>query len=164
MARYPKCWILKEYLYYFFPLFVGRYNKYSRNLSQTPWLIEGQRKTESSMQEIICDPIQDLFKASGEKIFCNRGPKPVSRCSLLTEQPMALFLFHKQLLARFILRTSKTKWKGNWKCAQLLWKAFAVHIELGPISLICYCLKFFCLAKKEKDYTCDMVIWMVTLF
>ena len=29
---------------------LGRYNKYSRELSQTPWFIDGVRKTETSVQ------------------------------------------------------------------------------------------------------------------
>jgi len=45
------------------PIYIaGRYNKYSRELSQTPWLIDGERKTESSVQELICD---SLVKATG---------------------------------------------------------------------------------------------------
>ena len=31
----------------------GRYNKFSRNLSQTTWVIDGQKKTESSIDELI---------------------------------------------------------------------------------------------------------------
>ena len=32
----------------------GRYNKFSRELSQTPWFIDGIRKTESSVQVFNC--------------------------------------------------------------------------------------------------------------
>ncbi|XP_071799934.1 tRNA pseudouridine synthase Pus10-like [Asterias amurensis] len=67
----------------------GRYNKYSRNLSQTPWLIEGQRKTESSMQEIICDPIQDLFKASDFK-FSASGREDVDVRTLGRGRPFVV--------------------------------------------------------------------------
>ncbi|CAC5362236.1 PUS10 [Mytilus coruscus] len=45
------------------PVFVaGRYNKYSRELSQTPWIIEGKRKGESSVEEEICNLIKKTFK------------------------------------------------------------------------------------------------------
>lgn len=40
----------------------GRYNKYSRLLSQTPWLIEGIKKHETSVQELICTPLMDRFQ------------------------------------------------------------------------------------------------------
>lgn len=45
--------------------FTGRYNKFSRTLSQTPWVIGGERKMESSVQEIICDSIQEDSLADG---------------------------------------------------------------------------------------------------
>eukprot|EP00117_Sycon_ciliatum_P026693 scpid47608/ scgid3672/ Putative tRNA pseudouridine synthase Pus10; Coiled-coil domain-containing protein 139; tRNA pseudouridine 55 synthase; tRNA pseudouridylate synthase; tRNA-uridine isomerase len=54
----------------------GRYCKYSRELSQTPWLIDGQRKTETSVQEIICDPLQAEAKATDVK-FCSSGREDV---------------------------------------------------------------------------------------
>ena len=43
----------------------GRYNKYSRTLSQTPWVIEGQRKSESSVEELICTEIDKAFRPTG---------------------------------------------------------------------------------------------------
>ncbi|XP_014768473.1 tRNA pseudouridine synthase Pus10 [Octopus bimaculoides] len=52
----------------------GRYNKYSRFLSQTPWLIEGVKKHETSVQELICnvlneryEPVECKFSASGRE-------------------------------------------------------------------------------------------------
>jgi len=42
---------------------VGRYNKFSRTLSQTPWVIDGQRRMESSVQEIISESLQTASKA-----------------------------------------------------------------------------------------------------
>uniref|UniRef100_A0A8C0Z6D3 tRNA pseudouridine(55) synthase n=1 Tax=Canis lupus familiaris TaxID=9615 RepID=A0A8C0Z6D3_CANLF len=41
----------------------GRYNKYSRNLPQTPWIIDGERKLESSVEELISDHLLAVFKA-----------------------------------------------------------------------------------------------------
>ena len=43
----------------------GRYNKYSRTLSQTPWVIDGKRKSESSVEELIAEKIVALYKADG---------------------------------------------------------------------------------------------------
>ncbi|KAJ4444726.1 hypothetical protein ANN_06523, partial [Periplaneta americana] len=45
----------------------GRYNKFSRTLSQTPWVIDGERRMESSVQEIICESLQITSKAEGIK-------------------------------------------------------------------------------------------------
>lgn len=36
----------------------GRYNKWSRTLSQTPWIVDQERKLESSVEEIISQPIK----------------------------------------------------------------------------------------------------------
>ena len=43
----------------------GRYNKYSRTLSQTPWVIDGIRKAETSVEELIALPISKLIVAKG---------------------------------------------------------------------------------------------------
>ena len=40
----------------------GRYCKYSRELSQTPWFIEGKRVHDYSVQELIVDQIAPYFK------------------------------------------------------------------------------------------------------
>jgi tRNA pseudouridine synthase 10 len=43
--------------------FLGRYNKYSRTLSQTPWIIDGIRKADESVEELIALPISKLVKS-----------------------------------------------------------------------------------------------------
>jgi len=43
----------------------GRYNKFSRSLSQTPWLINGQRRMDTSVEEIIRDPIAKVVPNDG---------------------------------------------------------------------------------------------------
>jgi len=43
--------------------FSGRYNKYSRTLSQTPWIIDGIRKADTSVEELIAYPISKLVTA-----------------------------------------------------------------------------------------------------
>ena len=45
----------------------GRYNKYSRELPQTPWLLDGKRVLESSVEEMIADPLKKLVKMDGVK-------------------------------------------------------------------------------------------------
>lgn len=44
----------------------GRYNKYSRNLPQTPWIIDGERKLESSVEELISEHLMAEFKADSK--------------------------------------------------------------------------------------------------
>jgi len=41
----------------------GRYNKLSRELSQTPWFINGEKKVETSVQDLLCNPIAKAVKA-----------------------------------------------------------------------------------------------------
>lgn len=47
----------------------GRYNKYSRELPQTPWLVEGERKMETSVQELICESLIGAVKADGTIVW-----------------------------------------------------------------------------------------------
>lgn len=43
--------------------FKGRYVKMSRNMPQSPWILDGERKGDSSVEEIICNPIAKLMDA-----------------------------------------------------------------------------------------------------
>ncbi|XP_050079786.1 putative tRNA pseudouridine synthase Pus10 [Anopheles maculipalpis] len=60
----------------------GRYNKFSRELSQTPWMIDGKRKMEGSVQETIAASIAPHFGVSEEQlIFSSSGREDVDvRC------------------------------------------------------------------------------------
>ncbi|XP_022086028.1 putative tRNA pseudouridine synthase Pus10 [Acanthaster planci] len=73
----------------------GRYNKYSRKLSQTPWLIDGERKTESSIQEIVCDPLKELFKAS-EFRFSASGREDVDVRTLGNGRPFVVEILNSR--------------------------------------------------------------------
>lgn len=44
----------------------GRYNKYSRKLSQTPWVINGEKKMETSTQELICEHVEPFFRVKSK--------------------------------------------------------------------------------------------------
>jgi len=58
----------------------GRYNKYCRELSQTPWLLDGERKTESSVQELLCELLKEKVNCS-EYRFSSAGREDVDvRC------------------------------------------------------------------------------------
>lgn len=78
------------------PLYIGgRYIKLSRQLPQTPWLVRGQRIMESSVQEIIFQPIADLYKLSPEEMehrlkFTSAGREDVDVRCLGAGRPFAL--------------------------------------------------------------------------
>lgn len=45
---------------------VGRYNKYSRNLSQSPWIIDGERKgLSTSVSELLSTPLIEYTRSEG---------------------------------------------------------------------------------------------------
>jgi len=72
------------------PLFLaGRYNKYSRTLSQTPWIVDTGRITESSVQELICASIADYIKAD-EIRFSSSGREDVDVRTLGKGRPFVL--------------------------------------------------------------------------
>lgn len=55
------------------PLFIGgRYNKYSRELSQTPWFVDGVKKTKYSIQEFIVPIVEQKFSCKEIK-FSSSG-------------------------------------------------------------------------------------------
>lgn len=60
----------------------GRYNKFSRQLSQSPWILNGKRMTEGSVQEHIVDAIAPYFKVPASYItFMSSGREDVDvRC------------------------------------------------------------------------------------
>ncbi|GLV36657.1 uncharacterized protein CBL_02508 [Carabus blaptoides fortunei] len=60
----------------------GRYCKYSRELSQTPWVINGFKTMESSVQEILFEPVQKFLNIAEDGLkFCSSGREDVDvRC------------------------------------------------------------------------------------
>lgn len=50
---------------------LGRYNKYSRTLSQTPWIIDGVRKADASVEEYIALPISKLVNSKCNDFYLN---------------------------------------------------------------------------------------------
>ncbi|KAK3581423.1 hypothetical protein CHS0354_016285 [Potamilus streckersoni] len=71
----------------------GRYNKYSRLLSQTPWVIDGGRKGETSVEELICTPIDQLFKPD-EHRFSSSGREDVDVRMLGSGRPFVVELIN----------------------------------------------------------------------
>ncbi|NXJ03754.1 PUS10 synthase, partial [Odontophorus gujanensis] len=69
----------------------GRYNKYSRNLPQTPWIIDGERKLESSVEELISEHLMAEFKADSFN-FSSSGREDVDVRTLGNGRPFAVEL------------------------------------------------------------------------
>ena len=69
----------------------GRYNKFSRQLPQTPWLVDGVRKADTSVQELICPRIAEAFRAS-EVRFSSSGREDVDVLMLGNGRPFLLEL------------------------------------------------------------------------
>lgn len=71
----------------------GRYNKYSRELPQTPWVVDGVKKAETSVQELICPKIVHAFQASDVK-FSSSGREDVDVLMLGQGRPFLLELIN----------------------------------------------------------------------
>uniref|UniRef100_A0A8C9R1H6 tRNA pseudouridine synthase Pus10 n=1 Tax=Scleropages formosus TaxID=113540 RepID=A0A8C9R1H6_SCLFO len=76
------------------PVFVaGRYNKFSRTLPQTPWVIDGERRMESSVEELITAPLLSAFQAEGFN-FSSSGREDVDVRTLGNGRPFAVELLN----------------------------------------------------------------------
>ncbi|XP_010887602.1 putative tRNA pseudouridine synthase Pus10 [Esox lucius] len=71
----------------------GRYNKFSRTLPQTPWVIDGERRMESSVEELIAAPLLSSFRAKGFN-FSSSGREDVDVRTLGNGRPFALELLN----------------------------------------------------------------------
>ncbi|XP_056267030.1 tRNA pseudouridine synthase Pus10-like [Pseudoliparis swirei] len=69
----------------------GRYNKFSRSLPQTPWVIDGERRMESSVEELIAAPVLSSFRADGFN-FSSSGREDVDVRTLGNGRPFAMEL------------------------------------------------------------------------
>ncbi|BBN04522.1 tRNA pseudouridine synthase 10 [Marchantia polymorpha subsp. ruderalis] len=76
------------------PVFVGgRYLKFSRNVSQSRWLIEEERMGEGSVQEIIGDVVMPFYKADNYK-FHAAGREDIDVRMLGTGRPFIIELLN----------------------------------------------------------------------
>uniref|UniRef100_A0A3B3RUW6 tRNA pseudouridine synthase Pus10 n=1 Tax=Paramormyrops kingsleyae TaxID=1676925 RepID=A0A3B3RUW6_9TELE len=80
-------------------LSTGRYNKFSRTLPQTPWVIDGERRMESSVEELITSPLIASFQAEGFN-FSSSGREDVDVRTLGNGRPFAVELLNPRR-ARF---------------------------------------------------------------
>ncbi|XP_031835606.1 pseudouridine synthase 10 [Nomia melanderi] len=74
----------------------GRYNKLSREISQTPWFINGEKKMETSVQDLLCNPIADAVKAQSIK-FLSSGREDVDVRTIYSGRPFAVELINPRM-------------------------------------------------------------------
>ncbi|GLE01993.1 hypothetical protein PINS_up010831 [Pythium insidiosum] len=88
LASLPSCAVALERE----PVYLqGRYLKYKRGLSQTPWVLDGERLGESSVEECIGDVARPFFDASRYK-FHTAGREDVDVRMLGNGRPFILEL------------------------------------------------------------------------
>ncbi|XP_053191125.1 LOW QUALITY PROTEIN: putative tRNA pseudouridine synthase Pus10 [Scomber japonicus] len=82
----------------------GRYNKFCRSLPQTPWVIDGERRMESSVEELIADSLSSyfLFYLFTGFNFSSSGREDVDVRTLGNGRPFAMELLnpHTSRLSR----------------------------------------------------------------
>ncbi|RMX39843.1 hypothetical protein pdam_00013473, partial [Pocillopora damicornis] len=74
----------------------GRYNKYSRTLPQTPWLIDNVRLRESSVEEKICDLLTAKVRCDDHK-FASAGREDVDVRMLGNGRPFLVELINPRI-------------------------------------------------------------------
>ncbi|XP_012536957.1 tRNA pseudouridine synthase Pus10 [Monomorium pharaonis] len=74
----------------------GRYNKFSRKLSQTPWFINGEKKVETSVQDLLCNPMAEIVKAESIK-FLSSGREDVDVRNIYGGRPFAVELLNPRM-------------------------------------------------------------------
>uniref|UniRef100_UPI00358FEB73 tRNA pseudouridine synthase Pus10 isoform X2 n=1 Tax=Myxine glutinosa TaxID=7769 RepID=UPI00358FEB73 len=81
------------------PVYVaGRYNKFSRSLPQTPWIIDGERRMDSSVEELISEPLKQAFAADGFNLSSS-GREDVDVRTLGRGRPFAVELLNPRRTA-----------------------------------------------------------------
>eukprot|EP00741_Cyanophora_paradoxa_P009935 tig00000157_g9624.t1 len=103
------------------PIFVsGIYHKYARGLSQSPWIINGVRKSETSVQEVLAPAILAAYGCSDYR-FSTAGREDVDVRMLGTGRPFVLQLIEarRTKLSDEKLRALEAIVNGAAGCADL---------------------------------------------
>ncbi|XP_070164049.1 tRNA pseudouridine synthase Pus10 isoform X1 [Polyergus mexicanus] len=74
----------------------GCYNKFSRKLSQTPWFINGEKKVDTSVQDLLCNLIAETMKAESIK-FLSSGREDVDVRNIYSGRPFAVELINPRM-------------------------------------------------------------------
>jgi len=77
----------------------GRYLKLSRTLPQTPWVVDGETRLESSVEESIVDPLRTGGVNCGQVVFSSSGREDVDVRMLGNGRPFALEVRNLQRLS-----------------------------------------------------------------
>ncbi|KAG7197032.1 hypothetical protein KM043_017564 [Ampulex compressa] len=92
----------------------GRYNKLSRELSQTPWFINGEKKMKTSVQDILCHSVVEIVKADAIK-FLSSGREDVDVRNIYSGRPFAIELVNpkmtnitEELLSNLVKKINKS--------------------------------------------------------
>ncbi|XP_063085535.1 tRNA pseudouridine synthase Pus10 isoform X2 [Cavia porcellus] len=127
-----------------------RYNKFSRNLPQTPWIIDGERKLESSVEELISDHLLTVFKADSFN-FSSSGREDVDVRTLGNGRPFAVELvnphrvhFTSQEMKELQQKINKSSDKIQVRDLQLVTREAIGHMKEG---------------EEEKTKTYSALIW-----
>ncbi|KAG7260756.1 hypothetical protein CRUP_000195 [Coryphaenoides rupestris] len=128
----------------------GRYNKFSRSLSQTPWIIDGRRMMESSVEELIAEPLANSFRAKGFN-FSSSGREDVDVRTLGKGRPFAM-----ELLNPHRSRFTKTEMKQIQETINTSSDKIAVR-DLQIVTRECMCHMKEGEEEKTKSYTA--LVW-----
>ncbi|XP_072751987.1 tRNA pseudouridine synthase Pus10 [Anoplolepis gracilipes] len=74
----------------------GCYNKFSRKLSQTPWFINGEKKVDTSVQDLLCNLIAETMKAESIK-FLSSGREDVDVRNIYGGRPFAVEVLNPRM-------------------------------------------------------------------
>ncbi|BFZ12087.1 hypothetical protein BsWGS_15126 [Bradybaena similaris] len=129
----------------------GRYQKYSRELSQTPWVVDGKRIMEASVQELVCEQIVSTFKPT-EHRFSSSGREDVDVRMLGIGRPFVVELinphcvtFSKEDIADLQERINKASKYVQVRDLQIVSREEVTKLKEGEIdktktySALCWC-------------------------
>uniref|UniRef100_A0A8C1H7Y4 tRNA pseudouridine(55) synthase n=1 Tax=Cyprinus carpio carpio TaxID=630221 RepID=A0A8C1H7Y4_CYPCA len=68
----------------------GRYNKFSRELQQTPWVIDGERRMDGSVEELIAAPLLSSFRTDGNSTHPSNGNGSPLTAETLKSLPLTI--------------------------------------------------------------------------
>ncbi|KAG8583837.1 hypothetical protein GDO81_008566 [Engystomops pustulosus] len=114
----------------------GRYNKYSRTLPQTPWVIDGERKMESSVEELITEQLMTVFQADSFN-FSSSGREDVDVRTLGRGRPFAIELVnpHRVRVTEQVMKDLQQKINGTDKIKvrdlQIVTREALAHMKEG---------------------------------
>uniref|UniRef100_A0A8D8WQ67 tRNA pseudouridine(55) synthase n=1 Tax=Cacopsylla melanoneura TaxID=428564 RepID=A0A8D8WQ67_9HEMI len=105
----------------------GRYNKYSRTLPQSPWIIKGRRRFNTSVQELFSKDVQALFKAQ-DYTFSSSGREDVDVRMLGNGRPFSIELINP--------KRTKVPQEEISALMEKLNKEHAANIKLNDMQVI----------------------------